>query len=174
LNSGAKRNNITFAGQTAPGDGICIKGESFNLGGSYNVIVRHMRFRTGAYTPDSVEVNAASFILENGGNFIVDHCTMSWSSEELCDIADDTNWTTQWCIFAEGLYASVNGKGARSYGPVIAGDGASFHHNLIAHIVSRAPRFGVTTSVIPHVLIDYVNNVNYNFGKKASCYGRRE
>lgn len=167
----AKRNKLTIAGQTAPGDGICIKGESFNLGGSRNVIVRHLRFRTGAYTPDGQEVNAASVILENGGNFIFDHCSMSWSSEELCDFSDGGDITVQWCIFAEGLYASVNGKGARGYGPVIAGSGASYHHNLLAHNVSRSPRFGVSSEVDPHVLIDYVNNVNYNFGKKNSCYG---
>lgn len=167
----AKRNNLTIAGQTAPGDGICIMGESFNLGGSKNVVVRHLRFRTGGYTSDSVEVNAACVILENGGNFIFDHCSMSWSSEELCDFADGGNITAQWCIFSEGLYASVNGKGARGYGPVIAGSGASYLHNLIAHNKSRSPRFGVSSTVDPNVLIDYVNNVNYNFGKKASCYG---
>jgi pectate lyase len=97
----SKRNNITIAGQTAPCDGICLKGESVNLGGSFNLIVRHLRFRTGAYTPDSTEINAASFILENGGNFIIDHCSMSWSSEELCDISDDDDLTVQWCIFSQ-------------------------------------------------------------------------
>lgn len=167
----SNRSNVTIAGQTAPGDGICIKGESVNFGGSFNVIVRHIRFRTGAFTPDGKEVNAASVILENGGNFIFDHCSFSWSAEELCDLTDGPNWTAQWCIFSEGLYQSVNGKGARSYGPVIIGDGATFHHNLMAHNVARAPRFGVTTSVIPNVLFDYVNNVNYNFGKSNACYG---
>ena len=167
----SKRNNITIAGQTAPGDGICFKGESINFGGSYNLIIRNLRFRTGAYTPTGVAINAASFILENGGNFIIDHCSMSWSSEELCDIADDINLTTQWCIFAEGLYNSVNGKGARGYGPVIAGQNATYHHNLLASNVSRSPRFGVTTDVTRFVLIDYVNNVNYNFGKSTACYG---
>ena len=166
-----QRRGVTIAGQTAPGDGICIKGESFNMGGSQNVIVRHLRFRTGAYTSDSTEVNAASVILENGGNFIFDHCSMSWSSEELCDFADDDDLTVQWCIFSEGLYASVNGKGARGYGAVIAGATATYHHNLMAHTVARAPRFGVTSPEDPHVLVDYVNNVNYNFGKATACYG---
>lgn len=167
----ANRKNLTIAGQTAPGDGICIKGESFNLGGSRNVIVRHLRFRTGAFTPDGVEINAASAILENGGKFIFDHCSFSWSAEELCDFADDDSITVQWSIFSEGLYQSVNGKGARGYGPVIAGAPATYHHNLIAHCASRAPRFGVSTPETPDVLIDYVNNVNYNFGKSNACYG---
>jgi len=167
----SNRSNMTIAGQTAPGDGICIKGGAFNLGGSFNVMIRHLRFRTGAYTPDGKEINAACVIHENGGNFIYDHCSFSWSSEELCDLADGPNWTAQWCIFSEGLYASVNGKGARGYGPVIIGAGASFHHNLLAHNVSRAPRFGVSTSVIPHILFDFVNNVNYNFAKSNACYG---
>lgn len=166
-----KRNNLTIAGQTAPDDGICIKGESFNLGGSYNVIIRHLRFRTGAYTPSGVATNAASFIFENGGNFIIDHCSFSWSSEELCDIADDSNWTAQWCVFSEGLYYSVNSKGKRGYGPVIIGNKGSFHHNLLSCNVSRSPRFGVSTSVIPNILFDFVNNVNYNFGKSNMCYG---
>lgn len=167
----SKRNNVTYAGQTAPGDGICIKGESFNLGGSFNVIVRNLRFRTGAFTPAGTEVNAACFILENGGNFIIDHCSFSWSSEELCNLTDDINWTAQYCIFSEGLYSSINGKGARGYGPVIIGQGASFHHNLLASNVSRSPRFGVSTDVTRHILTEYVNNVNYNYGKSNSCYG---
>ncbi len=167
----AKRKDLTIAGQTAPGDGICIKGGAFNLGGSRNVIVRHLRFRTGAYTPDGEEINAASVILENGGRFIFDHCSFSWSAEELCDFADGDSITVQWCIFSEGLYQSVNGKGARGYGPVIAGAPATYHHNLIASCVSRAPRFGVSTEVTPDVLVDFVNNVNYNFGKATSCYG---
>lgn len=165
------RSNVTIAGQTAPGDGICIKGHSLNMGGSFNVIVRHLRFRTGAYTPDSVEVNAASIRLENGGNFIFDHCSAAWSPEELCDFSDDDNLTVQWCIFTEALYSSVNAKGARGYGPVIAGERASYHHNLLANNVSRSPRFGVSSKNDVNVLVDYVNNVNYNYGKSNACYG---
>lgn len=165
------RSNVTIAGQTAPGDGICIKGHGINLGGSFNVIVRHLRFRTGAYTPDSVEVNAASIRLENGGNFIFDHCSAAWSPEELCDFSDDDDLTVQWCIFTEALYSSVNSKGARGYGPVIAGERASYHHNLLANNVSRSPRFGVSSKNDVNVLVDFVNNVNYNYGKSNACYG---
>lgn len=69
----SKRNNITIAGQTAPGDGICIKGANVNLGGSYNIIVRHIRFRVGS-NADGTYIPGAPFNLENGGNFILDHC----------------------------------------------------------------------------------------------------
>ncbi len=166
-----KRNDLTIAGQTAPGDGICIRGGEFNMGGSSNVIVRHLRFRTGAYTSTGKEINVASVRLENGGNYIFDHCSVAWSAEELADFCDGPNITVQWCIFSEALYNSVNSKGARSYGPVLGGSGASYHHNLIAHCVSRTPRFGVSTKVDVNSLVDYVNNVLYNFGRATACYG---
>ncbi len=165
-----KRNNVTLAGQTAPGDGICIKGANFNLGGSYNVIVRHLRFRVGS-NADGTYIAGAPFNLENGGNFIIDHCSFSWSAEEALGMYNNLNQTVQWCIFSEGLYAAGHPKGSRAYGPVIGGVNTTFHHNLIAHTVSRSPRFGCSDGIDNHQFINFVNNVNYNWGKANACYG---
>ncbi len=175
------RSDITIAGQTAPGDGICIKGGCVNLGGSRNLIIRHIRSRVGvlddnSYNPDVAPgkdqfIAGASLNIENGGNFIVDHCSFSWSAEENVGFYDNDNTTVQWCIFSEGLYDAGHGKGARSYGAVLGGKTATYHHNLLAHNYNRSPRFGATTKNDVVMLLDYVNNVNYNSGKKNSCYG---
>lgn len=176
-----KRNDVTIAGQTAPGDGICIKGGCVNLGGSRNVIIRHMRFRLGILGDDSTycpgTVDKANFIagsalnIENGGNFIIDHCSFSWTGEENMGFYDNDHTTVQWCITSEALYNCGHQKGQRSYGAVWGGKTATYHHNLLAHNYSRSPRFGSTTKNDKHMLLDVVNNVNYNWGKKNACYG---
>ena len=176
----SKRSNITIAGQTAPGDGICIKGGCVNLGGSRNLIIRHIRSRIGVlndntFCPGTVDANnfikGASLNIENGGNFIIDHCSFGWSAEENVGWYDNDNTTVQWCIFHEGLYNAGHGKGNRSYGAVLGGKTATYHHNLLAHNYNRSPRFGSTTKNDKVMLIDFVNNVNYNYGKKNACYG---
>lgn len=166
-----KRSNITIAGQTAPGDGICIAGGSVNLGGSRNLIIRHVRFRIGSDPTGSTFLAGASLNIENGGEFILDHCSFSWSAEENLGIYDNENTTVQWSIMSEGLYAAGHGKGNRSYGGVFGGETATFHHNLLAHNYNRAPRFGSTTNNDLKMRLDYVNNVNYNWGKSNACYG---
>jgi hypothetical protein len=115
---------LTIAGQTAPGDGICIRGHKVNLGGSKNVIIRHMRFRIGL-GDDGAFVAGGSLGFENGSNWIIDHCTFGWSGEENTTIYDNTLTTMQWCILHEGLYASGHSKGARSYGCQWGGQSAT-------------------------------------------------
>jgi pectate lyase len=170
-----KRNNWTLAGQTAPGDGICIMGNKVNFGGSANLIIRHLRFRIGTMidpvtgTPDAS--GKGSIGIENASNWIIDHCTFGWSGEENMTIYDNVNTTIQWSIIHEGLYQSGHNKGNRSYGSQWGGQNATFHHNLLAHNYNRSPRFNGARSNDMNVLIDYVNNVNYNWGKTNSCYG---
>lgn len=176
-----KRDNVTIAGQTAPGDGICIKGGCINLGGSRNLIIRHLRSRVGIlgddaeYTPGNVDENnfiaGASLNIENGGNFIIDHCSFSWSAEETVGFYDNDHTTMQWCIVSEALYNAGHGKGNRGYGAVWGGKTATYHHNLLAHNFTRSPRLGATTKNDKHMLLDIVNNVNYNYGKANACYG---
>ena len=169
-----KRNYLTIAGQTAPGDGICIKGNKVNFGGSTHLIIRHMRFRIGVMLTSSGTPDASgkgSIGIENASNFILDHCTFGWSAEENMTIYDNTNTTIQWCILHEGLYNSGHNKGVRSYGSQWGGQSATYHHNLLAHNYNRSPRFNGARSNDANVLIDYVNNVNYNWGKSNSCYG---
>ena len=170
-----KRDNWTLAGQTAPGDGICIMGNKVNLGGSNNLIIRHLRFRIGTMVDPVTGVPDAdgkgSIDIENASNWIIDHCTFGWSGEENMTIYDNKNTTIQWSIIHEGLYQSGHNKGNRSYGSQWGGQNATFHHNLLAHNYTRSPRFNGARSNDVNVLIDYVNNVNYNWGKVNSCYG---
>lgn len=170
-----KRDNWTIAGQTAPGDGICIMGNKVNFGGSNNLIIRHLRFRIGTMIdPVTGEPDASgkgSIGIENASNWIIDHCTFGWSGEENMTIYDNRNTTIQWSIIHEGLYQSGHNKGNRGYGCQWGGQNATFHHNLLAHNHNRSPRFNGARSNDINVLIDYVNNVNYNWGKANSCYG---
>ncbi|MDR2701028.1 MAG: Ig-like domain-containing protein [Spirochaetaceae bacterium] len=164
-----RRDNFTLAGQTAPGGGICIMGDKVNLGGSNNFIIRHLRFRVGTMNGDPN--GKGSIGIENASNFIVDHCTFGWSGEENTTIYDNKRSTVQWCIIHEGLYQSGHGKGERGYGTQWGGESATYHHNLLAHNNSRSPRFNGARANDKDVLIDFVNNVNYNWGKQGACYG---
>ena len=134
-----QRSNITIAGQTAPGDGICTKRSMVKIYGS-NLIVRYMRFRPGDVSGTN---NPAVYGLdiENSNNFIVDHCSMSWSMEEAATFYDNKYSTIQWCLVSESLNASFNSKGQHGYAGVWGGQYASYHHNLLAHHHSRAIRF---------------------------------
>lgn len=160
----------TIAGQTAPGDGICIRGAKANFGGCENLIMRHLRFRIGLDENDDF-IKGGSIGIENAKNWIIDHCTFGWSGEENMTIYDNDLTTIQWCIVHEGLYDAGHGKGARGYGCQWGGQRATYHHNLLAHNKSRSPRFNGARSNDTHVLMEYVNNVNYNWGNQNSCYG---
>lgn len=172
----AKRTNgTTIAGQTAPGDGICIRGAKCNFGGSENLIIRHLRFRVGIRefegTDSTAFIEGGSIGIENASNWILDHCTFGWSGEENMTIYDNNYTTVQWCMVHEGLYNSGHGKGNRGYGAQWGGQTATYHHNLLAHNNSRSPRFNGARSNDIRVLVDYVNNVNYNWGSANACYG---
>lgn len=182
-----RRDNLTIAGQTAPCDGICIADRSVLLNGATtsqlfylgprrkNVILRHMRFRPGVPL-DSSGTPTSSFVtygldVENYENVIVDHCSMSWANEECLAIYDNKYTTVQWCIVSEGLYNAYHIKGLRGYGGVWGGQLASYHHNLIAHQNNRTPRFGGARAHDTLALVEYANNVNYNWGTSSSTYG---
>lgn len=163
----SKRNNITVAGQTAPGDGICFKGGSLIFGGSKNVIVRYIRSRPG----DELGEEVSAFRIENGENFIIDHCSFSWAIEETTHFSSSPNFTVQWCIISESFFHSFHKKGDRGYGSQHGGQYASYHHNLMAHHNSRTPRINGSNENDVEALVDYRNNVNYNFGRSGSFYG---
>jgi hypothetical protein len=101
-----RRSNITIAGQTAPGDGICLKGHSFMLNGAGkggnkgNIIIRFIRSRPGSTLKNGVY----GFDMENCHDVIVDHCSFSWANEECAAMYDTKNTSVQWCIVSEGLY----------------------------------------------------------------------
>jgi hypothetical protein len=174
-----RQDNLTIAGQTAPGDGICLRG--FPLIVSANeVIIRFIRVRPG----DELRREFDSISLEEGGNIVIDHCSASWSIDETLSVSQRrdssrdllTNVTVQWCIISESLNDSYHSKGEHGYGSLIRGhDGSlySFHHNLWVHHRARMPRPGNYESADRDpdgALIDFRNNVFYDWGGGSSGY----
>jgi pectate lyase len=160
-----RNSDITIAGQTAPGDGICLKDYAFDLAGANNVIIRYLRVRPGDASGEGLD----AFGGRSGENIIVDHCSMSWSVDECVSIYSAArNFTVQWCLMSESLYQSVHRKGHHGFGGIWGGQNASWHHNLLAHHSSRNPR--IVGKSVGDQLVDLRNNVIYNWGYN-SCYG---
>ena len=179
------KGDLTIAGQTAPGDGICLKNYTTNLAkGANNVIIRFLRFRLGDEAPWSAsEIEAGKADGEDciWGRYldhvILDHCSMSWSVDEAASFYGNEYFTMQWCLIAESMKnCKLHTKGNHGYGGLWGGKNASFHHNVLAHHDSRNARIDH-----PHIYedhknparrgnVDLRNNVIYNWGDN-STYG---
>jgi hypothetical protein len=160
--------NVSILGQSAPGDGVCVGGFPITISTS-NVIIRYLRFRMGQEyitNADGADVLGA----RGCSNIIVDHCSMSWSTDECVSIYGNQNTTLQWCIITESLRLAKHSKGPHGYGGIWGGKNASFHHNLMANNDSRTPRFGPATNTQGVDTTDMRNNVIYNWGG-VGCYG---
>lgn len=155
-----KHPNITIAGQSAPGDGICLKGYPLSIDAD-QVIIRFIRVRLGDET--HTESDAISSRYHN--HIILDHVSASWSVDETMSIYHCEDVTIQWCMVTESLYASGHMKGPHGFGGIWGGNHCTYHHNLIANHSSRNPRFCGGS-----MYTDYRNNVIYNWGYN-SCYG---
>ena len=159
--------DVTIAGQTSPGGGICIADYPFSIGAD-NVIIRYMRFRCGNRHVDEHEGDGLGGMDLN--DVIIDHCSVSWSVDECLSVYGSRNLTVQWCIAAQSMVNAGHSKGSHGYGGNWGGSGASYHHNLIIHHTSRTPRLGPRPSTQTDERMDMRNNVIYNWGGNR-CYG---
>ena len=175
--------NTTIAGQTAPYPGITLRYYTVRPGN--NNIIRFIRIRRG----EEKDLNDGADAIWNRekSSIILDHCSFSWSIDEVASFYDNNNFTMQWCTIAESLVDAGHGKGAHGYGGIWGGKLASFHHNLIAHVANRSPRFCGARYVsniyqsnteystyqwanpVQAENVDFRNCVIYNCGN--GCYG---
>jgi pectate lyase len=165
--------NASIAGQTAPGDGICIADKSVGLGGD-NIIIRYMRFRLGdkwQRQKGMVDGSGSEDAFGSSGkkHIIIDHCTFSWSNDEACSVYAGDSTTLQWNIISEPLNYSYHFEESdkdwerHGFGGIWGGKHLTAHHNLFAHCNNRTPRFfGIRQTQTEFV--DYCNNVIYNWG----------
>jgi hypothetical protein len=154
---------ITIAGNTAPGDGVCIAGNTVELE-THDVVIRHMRFRRGetwvGERNDSIGGNAV-------GNIMIDHVSASWGLDENMSMyrhiyqppgggpslkLPTVNITIQHSIFSEALNTFHH-----SFGSTIGGYNATFHHNLWACNAGRNPSIGMIYD------FTFANNVLFNW-----------
>lgn len=167
------RGNVTIAGQTAPGGGICIADQPVLLGGD-NIIIRYLRIRMGdRFQRAGMKAgNGADDAL--GGsrrkNVIIDHCSLSWSTDEVMSVYGGDSTTLQWNMIAEPLNYSYHFEEGdkdfekHGYGGIWGGSHLSAHHNLFISCNSRNPRFNGARLGASDELVDFRNNVIYNWG----------
>ena len=162
-----KNPSLTIAGQTAPGDGICLRDYTFGVA-THDVIVRYLRSRLG---DESQHESDALDILHGAHRVIFDHCSATWSVDECLSLSGNVaNVTVQWCLIGESLRQSVHKKGAHGYGSLSRANGpVSWHHNLWIHNDARNPRLGDNYGKGPTFpTFDVRNNVIYDYGVIAS------
>ncbi len=156
-----KHNNITIAGQTAPGTGICIKNYPLIINAD-NVIIRFLRLRLGEASQNS------ALIVQNRQRIMIDHCSISWSTMQNINIQNNALLTMQWCIISEALNRTnegYNGAGAK-----LGGLSSSFHHNLFVSNARQNPYFvyrNLSSSSFAQ-LVDFRNNVIINWDDNSS------
>ena len=157
---------LTIAGQTAPGDGVCLRDATFGIA-THDVVVRYLRSRLG----DATAREADCIDLLNGArDCVLDHCSATWSIDEALSLSGDVqNCTIQWCLIGESLRQSKHAKGAHGYGSLSRANGPiSWHHNLWIHNDARNPRLGDNYGRGSSPLFDVRNNLIYDFGGTAS------
>ena len=158
-----EKSNITIAGQTAPGDGICLRDQTFRIKNASHIIIRYVRFRLGDRNkprpsgPDCLNTDDVDHL-------IFDQITATWGIDGNHDLRRGGNFTLQWSIYAEALHDSLHEKGPHamlaSFRDLTAG--VSLHHNLLASSRERHPTLGGSPRTDPRAIVDFRNNVIYN------------
>ena len=175
--------NTTILGQTAPSPGITLR--YYTVQPEDNCIIRFIRLRRGQ--EKDINDGADATWQRNKTGIIFDHCSFSWSIDEVASFYDNNNFTMQWCTIAESLTNPGHSKGAHGYGGIWGGKLASFHHNFVGHLMNRGPRFngarygwtGYTSNkeydtykwenTVQAENVDFRNCVMYN--AQGTCYG---
>ena len=165
---------ITIAGQTAPGDGICLRNRPIHVG-THDVIIRHLRSRAGDHpiARNAEEREAIHIGGRHVGNVIVDHCSFSWSPDvNVTTWGAHRNVTIQWCLATESLLDSIHPKGPHGKGMLLGSDSntISVHHCLLAHNRDRNPYTNQRRSKTASIL-DLRNNVVYACERRLSAHG---
>ena len=172
------KDNITILGQTAPAPGITLRYRTVNPG--KNNIIRFIRIRRGE--EKDINDGADATWKRQSNDIILDHCSFSWSIDEVASYYDNRDFTMQWCSVAEALANPGHTKGEHSYGGIWGGKQASFHHNFIAHVQNRAPRLNGARygwqgydktkykNTIDAERVDLRNCVMYNWGQGNGAY----
>ncbi len=167
-----KNKNVTIAGQTAPGKGICIRQAPLGLGSES--ITRFIRVRLGAgATYDGMG-------MAGNNHSIIDHCSISWSIDEAFSSRNGKNLTLQRTLISEALniagHSNYPEGSAHGFAASIGGDVGSFHHNLLAHCNGRnwSLAGGLDGDGYYAGRLDIFNNVVYNWGTRASDGGAHE
>ena len=154
---------LTIAGQSAPGDGICLRDQTFRIKKASHIIVRYLRIRLGDQNkprpsgPDCIDTTDIDHV-------IFDHLSAGWGIDGNHDLRRGGNFTLQWSIYAEALNNSLHDEGSHamlgSFRDLTAG--ISLHHNLFASSRDRHPTLGGSPRTNPNAVADFRNNVIYN------------
>ena len=165
---------ITISGETAPGKGITLRDHGMVIRAD-EVIVRYLRFRMGSAMKDETDALGARQVK----NVMIDHCSMSWATDENASFYAWADASVQWCIIAEALNSSIHRKGEHGYGGIWGGRNVSFHHNILADNNSRNPRFDHPSiydgsdRLFYRGTVEFTDNIVFNWGMKA-IYGGEE
>jgi len=162
-----EKSYLTIAGQTAPGDGICLKHYGLKINKVHDIIMRYIRLRMGDQNKGTSS-GADCITADNSSDIIFDHISAGWGIDAIQDTRGTGNFTLQWSIYGETLHNTIHYEGAPhsklgSYRECT--NNISVHHNILHSTFSRHPSLG---GGVPDAIMDFRNNIIYNSGGKTN------